>query len=446
MKPLAVASLLACALRAQAPSDAEIRAMLADRIDTLHRNVGISVGVIDANGRRFVNYGTFGGKDRRPVGRDTVFEIGSITKVFTSVLLSDMVQKGEVSLDDPVAKYLPPDVKVPERAGKKITLVDLATQTSGLPRMPSNFAPKNPDNPYADYPAERMYEFLSGYTLTRDIGEKYEYSNLGVGLLGNALARRAGMSYEALVRARIADPLKMTSTTITLSPAMKERLASGHNEMRQPVSNWDLTGFAGAGALRSDAEDMLTFLAANLGDIDTALTKAMAAMPRTRRPGPTKDIEISLAWHITHRGDREIIWHNGGTAGYRSWAGYDPKARVGVVVLSNMSNSVDDIGLHLIDSTMPLAKLTPLSLRQEITLDPKVLDTYVGVYQFAPGVTLTITRDGVRMYAQLTGQPRFEIFAEKEREFYFKVVDAQLTFEDGAVVLHQNGRDQRAKR
>ena len=140
--------------------DADIRAILVDRIDVQHQGVGIVVGVIDPTGRRVVAYGKTA-KDGKPVDANTVFEIGSITKVFTSLLLADMVQRGEVALTDPVSKYLPPDVKVPERGGKKITLVDLATHTSGLPRMPSNFHPKDPANPYADYTVAQFYEFLS---------------------------------------------------------------------------------------------------------------------------------------------------------------------------------------------------------------------------------------------------------------------------------------------
>src|ERR1017187_2809021 len=151
MKRCSYLLIFAAALRGQVPTDSVIRAILADRIDTLHQNVGIAVGIVDANGRRFVSYGSFSVKDRRPVGNDTVFEIGSTTKVFTSTILADMVQRGEVSLDDPVAKYLPADVKMPQRGGKQITLIDLATHTSGLPRMPSNFAPKDNENPYADY-------------------------------------------------------------------------------------------------------------------------------------------------------------------------------------------------------------------------------------------------------------------------------------------------------
>jgi CubicO group peptidase (beta-lactamase class C family) len=448
VKRILVSLLSAAALRAQPPADADIRAILVDRIDTLRRNVGIAIGIVDANGRRFVNYGTFGVKDARSVTSETIFEIGSITKVFTSLALADMVERGEVALDDPVANYLPAGVKVPERGGKKITLLDLATHSSGLPRLPTNMAPKDPSNPYADYTTGRLFEFLSGYTLTRDIGEKYEYSNLGAGLLGTALARRAGTDYPTLLRTRITGPLKMSSTAIALDAALKTRLAAGHDEQRQPAANWDLDALAGAGAIRSDAADMLSFVAANLGYVASPLSRALAAMTKVRRPGPAANVEVALAWHITHRDGRDIVWHNGGTGGYRSFIGFDPQARVGVVALSNMSTTtgVDDIGMHLLDSAAPLAKLTPLKERQQITLDPAVLDGYTGVYEFLPTATLTISREGPRMFAQLTGQPRFEIFAESEHDFFLKAVDAQLTFEKDAVLLHQNGRDQRAKR
>jgi CubicO group peptidase (beta-lactamase class C family) len=444
----------AVALRAQAPTDAEIRAILADRIDKLHQNVGIAAGIVDANGRRFVCYGNFSVKDLRPVGNDTVFEIGSTTKVFTSTILADMVQRGEVSLDDPVAKYLPAEVKMPQRGGKQITLVDLATHTSGLPRLPSNLAPKDPGNPYADYTVANLFQFLSSYELTRDIGSQFEYSNMGAGLLGQALARRANTDYEGLVRARITGPLKMENTRIALSPEMKSRLAVGHNEARQPAANWDLPTFAGAGALRSDARDMLTFIAAHLGYVESPLGPAMAAMTKVRRAGGGPQMDIALAWHVAKRERGEIFWHNGGTGGYRSFMGYDPKSRVGVVVLSNMMTSagVDDIGMHLLDSSVPLAKLTPRVTHTEITLEPKTFDRYTGAYQFTPAITLTFTRDGAQMFAQLTNQPKFEIFAESEKDFFLKVVDAQISFETGedgratAAMLHQNGRDQKAKR
>ena len=196
---LAVAIATAAPAAAQtpgvAPSDADIRKMLADRIDRHRQSVGIVVGVMDATGRRIVAPRQRG--QAMMLARsdgDTIFEIGSMTKVFTSLLLADAVERKEVALTDPVAKYLPATVKVPQR-GRAITLQDLANHTSGLPRMPSNFAPKDGANPYADYSVEQMYQFLSGYQLTRDVGAQYEYSNFGGGLLGPraGAARRNGL-------------------------------------------------------------------------------------------------------------------------------------------------------------------------------------------------------------------------------------------------------------
>jgi serine-type D-Ala-D-Ala carboxypeptidase/endopeptidase len=424
----------------------EIRQILVDRIDRDKQSVGIVVGVIEPAGRRVVAYGALEKGDARPLNGETVFEIGSMTKVFTSLLLADMVQKGEVALDDPVAKYLPAGVKIPERGGKQITLVDLATHTSGLPRMPDNFKPKDPTNPYADYSVEQMYQFLSSYQLTRDIGSNYEYSNLGGGLLGHVLARRAGMSYEQLVQTRILGPLGMKSSGITLSPSMKARLAVGHNQALEPVANWDLPTLAGAGALRSTADDMLDFLAANLGYTKTPLASAMAAQIAVRRPTGQPGLEIALGWHVLTGHGHEIVWHNGGTGGYRTYMAYDLKRRVGVVVLSNTSTTVgvDDIGLHLMDTDAPLAQ-TPKQ-HTEIAVDPKLLAEYVGTYQLAPTFAIAITLEDGKLSEQATGQPKFPIFAESPTKFFMKVVDAQIEFsrdDTGKVTsltLNQNGR------
>lgn len=230
----------------QVPSNEEIRKILAARIGAENLAVGMVVGVIDAKGRRVVAYGSLAKNDTRRLDGDTVFEIGSMTKVFTSLLLMDMVRRGEVALTDPVSKHLPASVKVPERNNRKITLADLSTQSSGLPRLPANLHPKDPENPYADYSVQQLYDFLSGYQLTRDIGSEYEYSNLGDGLLGHVLSLRAGMSYEALVRSRICDSLGMANTRVTLTPEMKARFAVGHNQALTAVENWNVPTLAGA--------------------------------------------------------------------------------------------------------------------------------------------------------------------------------------------------------
>jgi D-alanyl-D-alanine-carboxypeptidase/D-alanyl-D-alanine-endopeptidase len=207
------------------PSEAELRKILVQRIDEERQSVGVVVGLLESTGRRLVSHGELERGDPRPLTGDTIFEIGSVTKVFTALLLMDMVERGEVALSDPVAMYLPAGITVPQRNGRQITLRDLATHRSGLPRLPSNFLPTDSSNPYADYGVEQLYAFLSCYELPRDIDSQVEYSNLGFGLLGHALERRAGLDYESLVRARILDPLGMSSSTrIALTPEMKTRL------------------------------------------------------------------------------------------------------------------------------------------------------------------------------------------------------------------------------
>ncbi len=431
-------------------ADRDVSALLVNRVDEAKKAVGIVVGALDANGRSFTAYGKLA-KDRpgKP-DADTVFEIGSITKVFTSLVLADMVERGEVTLDTPVQKLLPADVKVPSRNGKQMTLLDLSMQVSGLPRMPDNFHPADAAKPFADYDAAKLYEYLSGYKLTRDIGEKYEYSNLGVGLLGHALARKAGMSYEALVRARVLEPLELKDTSVTLSADQKKRLAAGHDAALAPVKNWDLDALAGAGALRSTASDMLKFLAANLELTDTPLKAAMRRMRSVRRPTGVPGMDIMLAWHTLSRDGSEIVWHNGGTGGYRSFAGFDAAKKTAVVVLTNTSFDIDDIGRHILNPAFPAGMLSPPRERVEITLDPEVLAGYAGEYPFTPGFAIRVTAEGPHLYAQATNQPRFELFAEKKDEFFLKVVDAQVTFiRDDAgqvtgLLLHQNGMNQKA--
>ena len=336
------------------PDDADLRAILVERVEVRRQGVGAVVGVIDQGGRRIVAHGeTRAGDGCLPDG-DTVFEIASITKVFTGLLLADMVTRGEIALDDPVAKYLPAGVGMPERGGRPITFVDLATHTSGLPLMPNNLAPRDHANPLADYSVDQLYDFLSGHALTRDVEERFQYSNLGFGVLGHVLGLRAGVDFETLVRRRITGPLGMTSTGLP-APDLADRLAKGHDYAGQPAANWDMPTLAGDGALWSTVSDLLTFAAAELGYVETPLKAAMAAQLMPRRPRDAES-EIALAWSITRKGSRQIAWKNGRTAGYCGFLGLDIEAGAGVVVLANSSSppSYDDMGFHLLTGA-PLA-------------------------------------------------------------------------------------------
>ncbi len=427
----------------------KIREILVRRIDQQKQAVGIVVGIIEPAGRRVVAYGKLANDDSRTLDGDTIFEIGSVTKIFTSLLLADMVTRKEVALNDAAARYLPENVRVPERSGKSITLLDLSTHSSGLPKNPGNLKPKDPGNPYADFSVDDLYEFLSGYELPRDPGSEFEYSNLGAGLLGHLLAYGAGMDYESLITSRIARPLNMPDTGITLSPVQKRRMAAGHNAALAPVPNWDLPTFAGAGALRSSANDMLTFLEAFLGYRESPLAASMKAMLDVRRPiGKTK-FEIGLGWNIF----RDTIWHDGGTGGFRSFTGCDLKARTGVVVLSNAFtlSGVDDIGTHLLNPKAPLADPESPNLRTGIRVDPKLLDNYTGRYQLAPNRILEITRAGERLfvqtYADAIAGPMFEAFAESEKNFAVQATGSKITFETGpdgratGLIMHRTGRE-----
>lgn len=430
----------------------DIQAILDQRVQVDKQVTGIVVGVIDADGTRIVSAGELLPQQSKVSANEAVFEIGSVSKVFTSLLLADMVKRGEVALNDPASKYLPKSVKLPTRDGKEITLEDLATHTSALPRLPDNLTPKDGLNPYADYTVEQMYAFLPNVKLLRKIGEKYEYSNLGVGLLGHILALRAGQDYETLVKKRICEPLGMTSTMITLTPDAQRRLAHGHNAQLSQTKNWDLPTLAGAGAIRSTVDDMLKFVKANMGQTKSPLSDAMELQQKTYREKVFANTDLGLGWHKVDKFDCRFTFHNGETGGYHSFIGFDKEHGVGVVVLTNTAANIDDIGRHLIEPKFRLQKLTPRKIRKEVKVDSKILETYVGDYQIIPTFVMSVTKEGDQLYVQATNQPKFELYPESEGDFFLKVVDAQVTFvkdDKGAVtklILHQNGFDQTAKR
>ena len=448
----ALAADAAAASPAVLPADSVVQTLIDARA-VLAPNAGVVVGIVDAHGRRVLSAGTLDGRGTKRPDARSVFEIGSVTKTFTGALLADMARRGEVRLEQPVAELLPDSVKVPSHGGKPIALVDLATQSSGLPRLPGNFAPKDDSNPYADYSAERMYAFLSSYTLTRDPGEQYEYSNLGMGLLGFALARRAGTSYEGLVRERIAGPLKMADTRITLAPDERARLAPGHDDAGKTVANWDLPTLAGAGALRSTANDMLAWVATCLkADTTTALGRDLYTATTPLRGTTIPGMRIGLAWHVREKDGGRIVWHNGGTGGYHTFIGFDRAHGTAVVLLANSTVNTDDIGFHLLDATSPIRPPEPPKHHDEVKLTPEQLQPFVGRYELAPGAIVTVTLAGAQLSVQLTGQSAFPIFPESETGFFLKVAEATIVFERDAagrvpaLTLHQSGRDMRAPR
>ncbi len=426
-----------------------VKDMVRARVDG-GKTVGMVIGVVDEQGASYFSYGKMASSGNETPGKDSVFEIGSISKVFTATLLADAVRRGEVKYNDAISVHLPSDVKVPTKNGQSITLEHLSVQNSGLPRMPSNFTPKDPRNPFADYTADALYEFLGKVELQRDVGEAYGYSNVGVGLLGHLLERAAGMSYEELVVQRITNILGMPDTAITLSESMKTRLAIGHQGTDE-VMNWDLAVLAGAGAIRSTTQDMILFLRANINLKDTALLATLRETHVSRGSAGSARMNIGLGWHILSTdGGETIHWHNGGTGGYRAFAGFVQNPPFGAVVLTNSGGAGDDdIGFHLLSESTEMAAYVK---RSELTVPGSILERYVGKYELAPGTLFDVVLEDGQLKVQLTGQSRFSVFAESETEFFYKVVDAQLSFVVGdggevtSLVLHQGGFDRNARK
>ena len=320
-----------------------IKAFLRANFD--NTNVGTVIGLVDVRCSRVLAAGRLDNGTSQEVNGETVFEIGSVTKTFTTLLLQDMVERGEVKLDDPVAKYLPESVKVPSRNGKQITLLDLATHTAGLPRDPSNLTPGHglPENAFADYTVEKLYAFLSSFALDREPGSKFEYSNVGMALLGHVLALKTGTNYEALVVERICRPLKMNSTGITLTPELRGRLARGHDQLGKPAPNWEFQVYDAAGGLRSTANDLLKYVSANLGLTPSRLTPLMQQTHVIRHKHTSDHGDTAMAWYDRGEGYQsglELLGHGGATGGYETFIGINKDQRRGVVVLSNQQGGL----------------------------------------------------------------------------------------------------------
>lgn len=479
-------------LAADLPSDAEIKSILKNYIERDHWGVGVVVGIVDASGTRIVSYGKQAHGDSPEVNGDTLFEIGSITKTFTTLLLEDMIQRGEMNLDDPVEKFLPTSfglddpawgitkrlqvkfrlrgkvrtaevkegeslgipagaevlralygnlpvkgqtvdvtqkvaaqakngelviqadnalaagevaLRVPAWGPRKITLRDLATHRSGLPRDLDIWT------------VGGMYDLLRRYRLPREPGRKVEYCNLGLSLLAHAIELKAGTNYEALLQQRICRPLNMGSTSIAPTPELRSRWAKSHGlENRETGDIFDASGeLPGAGCIRSSVKDMLKYAAANLGLDGSPLTPPMEATHVVQVARAFGEADLGLAWWVYHRDGAELITHGGMTAGQKAFLGFDKKLKRAVVVLANrndpLSQAIEPLGMYLLH---PPAEQPPV-----VQVPAKVLDTYVGLYEFPklPQAILAFRRDGDHLIAQFLNSTGDDWLPLSETEF-----------------------------
>jgi serine-type D-Ala-D-Ala carboxypeptidase/endopeptidase len=366
----------------QHANETDRSALVADTVGWIldrhaREHVGVGVGVLWQGERWTFGRGRLRAAEAAPVDAHSIFEIGSVTKVFTATLLADMAEQGLVRLDDPIQQYLPDDVRVPVR-GRPITFCDLATQTSGLPRLPPGLLRRSlrrRHDPYAGFSELALVAALAKTRLKSAPAERLRYSSFGFGLLGYLLARRAGMSYEQLIRDRICTPLGLADTSTEVADEASERFADGHNRRGRSVPHWHLGALAGAGGLRSTVDDLLRVLELQLAVPATRLARGARETHGAR--ATRGKLHQGLGWvSLPLRGDtHRVLWHNGGTGGFRSFLGFVPDTGVGVVVLSNSARSVDAVGFRILESMSraPQRTATPDEAREERGAKPDAL-------------------------------------------------------------------------
>jgi CubicO group peptidase (beta-lactamase class C family) len=326
---------------------------------------GVTIGVV-SHGKRLVwTYGA--------AKANSVFEIGSISKTFKGLILAQMAAQNKVKLDEPVRALLPAGTVAAPVSGREITLLDLSAQRSGLPRLPDNLKPADETNPYADYDVKALYAYVAAHGVALPDKPVFEYSNLGVGLLGQALAERAHTTYEALLKKEITGPLGMRDTVITIPAALQARFIQGHDGEHKPAHAWDIPALAGAGAIRSTAGDMLTYLEAQLDPNHLPATARNSAEGKTLAAAIAASHEIHgevgarnhIALNWLHDDTAGWFWHNGATGGYSAFAVFAPDKGFAVVVLTNTSPGdtqfADTLGLHVAQrmSGQPAVSLKP---------------------------------------------------------------------------------------
>ena len=533
---------LVLAFLATAVASAKPPADLQARLDAFVKDQsgGAAVAWVDADGVSFFNAGTFSADDARAITPDTQFELGSVSKVFTALLLAESERLGKAGRNDPAAKYLLPADDPAQAALAKITLLSLSTHTSGLPRLPANIGP-NPDgnpDPYAAYDRAALVAALRLHGPVAPAGRAMAYSNFGVSVLGEALGAAWGTTYTEALREHVLAPLGLKATSVGLagSPPPAE-LAPAHANGRV-VPNWTWQACAAAGGLRSSARDMAVLLTAFIGQAEHPLRAAMDATLQPQRAAEDTGGHIALGWMLTDDAERPVTWHNGATAGSHTFVAFSPKTGAGIALLANFQKASEPLGFALLGARpahaeravvkdaagytgrYPLSpafaiaiteangalyaqathqarlalreiapdrfaivgvpaeisfargsdgKVTALTLHQngldqraprgelppppkEVALPVEILREYAGSYPLTPVFVLTVTEESGALFVQATGQQKFPVFASARDEFFYKIVDARLSFQRDAsgrvtgLVLHQNGRDVPAKR
>ncbi|EKF55228.1 beta-lactamase [Galbibacter marinus] len=403
-----------------------------------HINPSIAVGLTDSTGTHFYVHGWRDLEKQVKADQHTLYEIGSITKSFTGLLLAKYVVEDSLSLSQKVNEFLPDSIDLTDKKGNPVTLKSLATHSSGLPRLPSNLDLSNQLNPYADYDQSKMYSFLSHH-IPRSVGENFVYSNLGFGLLGDVLSTYKQIGFRTLVRDQILKPLQLSDTYFDVSSAEKHQLAKGYIGT-QNVPHWNFKVMDAAGGLKTTITDLQRF---GKQFLETSSPFAKSNKVATKSYFTDKDgNHYGLGWFIDQDG---IVFHGGGTGGFRTFIAIDLNSNRVISVMTNSgSSSIEDLAKYLINP-----KAYPLQIdKEEVAISKEQLQPYQGEYiNDGLGLNYSIVLKDDHLYAKLNQQPEFPIFYQGGESFIYKVVKAEVVFEKDenntvvGLLLNQNGQE-----
>lgn len=418
------------------------------KVDTLANQLtdngwmnALSIALIHPNGIEYYNYGQQSAETPLPPTQDSIYEIGSVSKVFTSLILADLVVQNKVPLEAPLTDWSLKDWKIPSKDNVEISALHLSTHTSGLPRLPFTFVPQNWADPYAEFGPADLKASLSKTTLATTPGEKNLYSNVGTGLLGYALTQKTGKSYQELLSEHITEPLQLQHTSVEPTEENSSLRIPGHDMSGAVTPDWNMPTLIGMGEINSSASDLLRFLSVQLDPSPTSIAKAIQKTQESYHE--TEAGFMGLGWHNGIDNYSDVTWHTGGTGGARSFVGFSQKEGFGVVVLNNNATPFNsELALSLI--AMLKGEERPLKLPNLVDLTAEELSSFEGTYSLSPELSITFTANKHRLIASIPMQPSVAVYPVKENLFIS--VDSPIKFEferseDGTVskmFLHQN--------
>jgi CubicO group peptidase (beta-lactamase class C family) len=417
---------------------------------------GLSVGYIEGDRFGIVHLG-----QSSPAGKTannlTVYEIGSISKVFTALLLADAAVRGEIDLNATANVANAARIQLPSHAGRSIQWIDLSTHRAGLPRLPGNLLSADSTNPYREYNSKKAAAFLNTYKLPREPGTAQEYSNLGVSVLGYLVAQKAGKPYQQLHRERIAEPLRMTDCSVLLSSDQTKRLATPHDKVGAATPTWTFADLPGAGGIHATMRDMMRFAKAQLTPPPGQLGESIELAWKQQRDADASGPAMGLGWMIA--GDGQTRWHNGQTGGSHAALFINREIECAVVVLCNtaVANEVDQLAMQLIQKAagqqvQPAPSDTPGKPSADLAIDAKLRQRLVGRYQLTPTFIFDVRDREGRLMVGITNQATQEVFPDSPTRWSYRSVEATLEFalpKTGpakSLILHQNGIQQTARR